>query len=120
MRLGSLLCTCIVVGFATAARAESTCSFPLASKQSVALAIFNAVADGVETRERRSKYVVIVHDESTKWSVFETLRDGGSVSAFAGPTGHQMETVTSALGGGGLGMYIDKCTAVISDALFQK
>jgi hypothetical protein len=107
------LLSCMFISLSVVSTCHAaTCTFPLAAKKSVALALFNAVADGVETREKRAKYVIKIDDMGDKWEVFEELRDD---SPSAG-----RNAVKVMFGGGGLEMDIDKCSAVISDAGFAK
>jgi hypothetical protein len=92
---------------------------PLAAKKSVALAIFNAIADGLESSVKRAKYDTEIGDRGTSWSIFESVK-GGSLVRTYDAKGTPLETIHVTMGGGGLGMYVDKCTAAVSDVSFQR
>ena len=106
--------------FAVSPTTNSTCALPLVAKKSVAIAMFNAIADGVESKDKRRKYTIEVADEGDKWTVFEALRNSYSIRDWFDQHGKPMETVSSTFGGGGLQMSIKKCTAAISNAAFEK
>jgi hypothetical protein len=93
---------------------------PVVAKKSVALAVFNAIADGLETKSKRSKYIVELRDEGDRWTIFESLRGADSTTSWFDRNGKAMETVRVTMGGGGLQMTISKCTGTISDAAFAK
>jgi hypothetical protein len=92
----------------------------LAGKKSVALGIFNAIADGIESRNRRAKYDTQISDAGASWSVFESLKGGNSVGFYKNANGIQIESVHETMGGGGLEMSVDKCSAAVSDVYFEK
>ena len=101
----------------------STCALPLgplAEKKSVALGIFSAIANGLESPSKRVKYDTEIQDAGASRSVFESLKGDESVRLFTDAKGVRMETVHETLGGGGLGMSVNKCTAVVSDVYYQK
>jgi hypothetical protein len=107
----------------TIAYAQENCALPLgplASKRSVALAIFNSIADGLETRNKRAKYVIKMQDNGGSWTIYEALKGGYSYRKFTDKNGRQMETVHVTAGGGGLGMSVDKCAAAVSDVFYQR
>src|SRR5580704_10349090 len=102
----------------TAVQAQGNCDYPLgplAAKKSVALAIFNAIANGIESPDKRAKYDIKVQDERDSWSVFESLKGGYSVHFFTGANGIRMESMHDTFGGGGLGMSVNKCRATVSE-----
>ncbi len=118
-----LVAVCLASLTSTIVHARDACTLPLgplAAKKSVALGIFNAIADGLETPAKRAKYDTKIRDAGGSWSVFEILKDGNSVSLFTSATGVGMETIHETLGGGGLEMSVNKCTAAASGVYFEK
>lgn len=114
---------CLAPLASTVAHAQSTCALPLgplAGKKSVALGIFSAIADGLESRAKRAKYDTEIRDGGDSWSVFESLKGGDSVRLYKSANGVQMESVHETMGGGGVEMSVDKCTAVVSGVYFAK
>jgi hypothetical protein len=122
-RSALLIIASVLALASTAARAQGNCDYPLgplAAKKSVALAIFNAIANGIESPAKRAKYDIEIRDERDSWSIFELLKGSYSVRFFAGANGVRMEEVHNTLGGGGLGMSINKCRATVSDVFYQR
>src|SRR5437588_10185088 len=119
LRKALIISACI----ASLAPAQAACDLPLgplAAKKSVALGVFGAIADGLERPAKRAKYDMETRDAGASWSIFESLKGGDSVRFFKNANGVQMESVHETLGGGGLEMSIDKCTAAVSGVHFER
>ena len=118
-----LAVACIVSLMPNIATAQGSCTLPiepLAAKKSVALGIFNAITAGLESPAKRARYNITIHDGGVSWSIYESLKGGDSVRMFTDAHGVQMETVHDTLGGGGLEMSINKCTAAVSGVHYEK
>ena len=118
-----LIAASVVALVSTAVRAQGNCDYPLgplAAKKSVALAIFNAIANGIESPDKRGKYDTKIRDAGDSWSIFESLKGGYSIHFFTGANGVRMESIHDTFGGGGLGMSVNKCRATVSDVAYQR
>jgi hypothetical protein len=111
---------CLLLATIGGINAQPDCALPLVAKKSVALGIFNSIAQGLETPAKRRRYVIRVSDEGGSWSIYEKLRSGDYYRTFRNAKGEEMESLQVTAGGGRLGMSIDKCSAAISDAAFQR
>jgi hypothetical protein len=78
----------------------------------VARDLAEAIIRSRQTVQQRSRYVVHVEkDGATGWIVFQSLPD-----APADANGK----ITFTAGGGGLGMWIDRCNGAMSRVYFQR
>jgi hypothetical protein len=119
----ALLVVACFASLVSTVRAQENCTLPVgppAAKKSTALDIFNAIAGGLETQAKRAKYIIKTQDAGDSWTIYESLKGGDSYHQFTDKNGRQMETVRTTMGGGGLGMSINKCTAAVSDVFYQR
>jgi hypothetical protein len=112
--------SCLLLATIGGVNAEPDCPLPLVAKKSVALGIFNSIAQGLETPAKRRKYTIRISDKGDSWSIYEELKNGDYFRTYKNAKGEEMESLQVTAGGGGLGMSIDKCSGAISEAAFQR
>jgi len=85
---------------------------PYVANRQVAIAIFKAIADTIAPDQVRSHPVIAVEDEGDHWSVWRRQRS-------TAPAPKANEVIVT-MGGGGLGMSINKCTGTVSEVAFSR
>jgi hypothetical protein len=83
---------------------------PFVPTAAAARRVYLAVRDAVAPDLRSQRHVrVVVEDEGGRWSVYSSMR-------VEERSGH----LTVLMGGGGLGLKIDKCSGAISNVALQR
>ncbi len=90
---------------------------PYVPTATTARRIFLAIRDAVAAPIHKTKYDLIhIEDSGKTWTVYETRKADEPVYEIHGKT----ETFKVTGGGGGLGLEIDKCTGIITNAAYQR